>query len=335
MGSLFQLLFPSYPTYQVFLSLAISLVLCVVITPVWVKFVKRWSIGQVVRTDGPPPHLEKHGTPTMGGIVMLAVVAFTYLLVAQARGYSPYGILALCLTAACGLVGFIDDLLMVVRVRSLGLRARDKLILLLVISVGFGYLALLLVDLPTTIGFPGTNAIHLGVGYLLFLYVVVTATTNSVNLTDGLDGLAAGTVAIVVLALGGIAFREDLLDLAIFAAAVGGACIGFLWYNVYPAEIFMGDTGSFALGGAIAGLAVLTKTELLLILIGGVYALETLSVITQIIAYRRFGLRVFKMAPIHHHFEIIGWSETKVMLRFWILTAAFAGLGFSVYFTAG
>jgi phospho-N-acetylmuramoyl-pentapeptide-transferase len=167
---------------------------------------------------------------------------------------------------------------------------------------------------------------------LAFLALLISATTNTVNLTDGLDGLAAGTVTIVMLAYAGISFQQDHLDLAIFAAAVGGACIGFLWYNSYPADIFMGDTGAIGLGGAVAAMAVATKTELLLILIGGIYVIEGLSVIIQILVFRFTGKRVFKMAPIHHHFEMLGWSETKVMIRFWIVTGVLAGAGFALYF---
>jgi phospho-N-acetylmuramoyl-pentapeptide-transferase len=176
-------------------------------------------------------------------------------------------------------------------------------------------------------------SIPLGLLYYPFLYLIIMSTTNTVNLTDGLDGLAGGTVAIVMVAYAGIAFRQNHLDLALVCAAIGGACIGFLWYNVFPAEIFMGDTGSLALGGAIGAMAVLTKTELLLPLIGGIYVIEALSVIIQIFFFQYFNQqRVFKMAPIHHHFEMLGWSETKVMVRFWIITGVFAGLGFALYF---
>jgi len=167
---------------------------------------------------------------------------------------------------------------------------------------------------------------------MLFVTIMVTGMSNAVNLTDGLDGLAAGTVAIVTLAYAGIAFRLDSLPTALLAAAIGGACIGFLWYNSYPADIFMGDTGSLGLGAGIAALAAITKTELLVLIIGGIYVIETLSVVLQVASFKLRGKRIFKMAPIHHHFEMLGWSETKVMVRFWIVTGVLAGLGFALFF---
>jgi phospho-N-acetylmuramoyl-pentapeptide-transferase len=307
--------------------------LTILITPIWIKFSRARRIGQTVRTDGPQAHLNKQGTPTLGGLVFLLAAAAAYFLMAFARGYTLYGEIALLVTVLCGLIGLVDDYFKAVKVRSLGLKARYKIVLEVGIAFLLGYLVLNQLNLPTTVHLPLTQVkVDLAIFYYLLVGLVIVGTTNSVNLTDGLDGLAAGTAAIVSFTLAAIAFRQDLFDLAVFGAAVAGACIGFLWYNAYPADIFMGDTGSLALGGAIAAMAILTKTELFLIIIGGIYVIEAFSVIIQVLFFRYFKRRVFKMAPIHHHFEILGWSETKVMVRFLVFTAALAGWGFSLYF---
>ena len=276
----------------------------------------------------------------------MTTLVVTFLFVGTA---DRLAILALVTTVSCGLLGLLDDTSKVLRDRSLGLAARQKMLMLALISIVVGMLAVNYSHLSTRVDIPLTG-ISLDLGlyttsvdlfgasvlipwlYLGFLGLLISATTNTVNLTDGLDGLAAGTVTIVMLAYAGIAFQQDQLDLAIFAAAVGGACIGFLWYNSYPADIFMGDTGAIGLGGAVAALAVTTKTEILLVLIGGIYVIEGLSVIIQVLVFKFTGNRVFKMAPIHHHFEMLGWSETKVMIRFWIVTGVLAGAGFALYF---
>ena len=276
----------------------------------------------------------------------MTTLVVTFLFIGTA---DRLAILALVTTVSCGLLGLLDDTSKVLRDRSLGLAARQKMLMLALISIVVGMLAVNYSHLSTRVDIPLTG-ISLDLGlyttsvdlfgasvlipwlYLGFLGLLISATTNTVNLTDGLDGLAAGTVTIVMLAYAGIAFQQDQLDLAIFAAAVGGACIGFLWYNSYPADIFMGDTGAIGLGGAVAALAVTTKTEILLVLIGGIYVIEGLSVIIQVLVFKFTGNRVFKMAPIHHHFEMLGWSETKVMIRFWIVTGVLAGAGFALYF---
>lgn len=335
-----------YPTYQVFLTAVLSLVLTIILTPLWIRILKRRNVGQFVREDGPEKHLEKQGTPTMGGLLIILVVLLSFGVMGWVRVFRTPGefefgrlltepsILVMAVMIACGLIGLVDDYLGVIKERSLGLRARNKLITQLVIAIGLGWAALNYQHLSTNVSLPMLGvAVPFGLLYYPFLYLIITATTSSVNFTDGLDGLAGGTVAIVMIAYAGIAFRQNHLDLALICAAVAGACIGFLWYNAYPAEIFMGDTGSLALGGGIAAMAVLTKTELFLPLIGGIYVIETLSVIIQIFFFRCFNRRrVFKMAPIHHHFEMLGWSETKVMVRFWIITGILAGLGFALYF---
>jgi phospho-N-acetylmuramoyl-pentapeptide-transferase len=323
-----------YPTYQVFLTSVLTLLLTIFLTPLWIKISRGRDIGQIVRLDGPREHLQKAGTPTMGGLFLLFTITFVYLLMALPKGYSGVSVLALLTALACGLLGFFDDYSKVIGERSLGLLARTKLIWQLVISFLLGWGAINYCHLSTSVVVPLTSfKLDLGWLYYVFLFIIVASATNGVNLTDGLDGLAGGTISIVMMAYAGIAFRQNRLDLAIFCAAVGGACIGFLWYNSFPAEIFMGDTGSLGFGGAIAALAILTKTELLLLLIGGIYVAETLSVIIQVISFKYFkGRRVFKMAPLHHHFEMQGWSETKVMIRFWIIAGVLAGTGFALYF---
>ena len=335
-----------YPTYQVFLAMVFALVAAVALFPLWMRLLRVRNIGQQIRADGPQGHLIKQGTPTMGGVLILLVVTASFLF--MGRPDRPT-LLALFVMLACGLLGFIDDWSKVAHERSLGLRPRAKFAWQGVISVVFCLLAVNWAGIPTWLQLPaGEGRIYLGrvlsvvsLGgveilipwlYLVLVFIMVTGTSNAVNLTDGLDGLAAGTVTIVTLAYAAISFRLDSLEAALLAAAIGGACIGFLWYNSYPADIFMGDTGSLGLGAAIAALAVITKTELLLIIIGGIYVIETLSVIVQVASFKLTGKRVLRMAPIHHHFEMIGWSETKVMVRFWIVTGVLAGLGFAAFF---
>jgi len=326
--------------------MVVALVAAAGLFPFWMRLLRVRNIGQQVRADGPQGHLIKQGTPTMGGVLILVVVTGTFFLMGQPDRLT---LLALAAMIACGLLGFIDDWSKVAHERSLGLRPRAKLAWQGVISVAFCLLAVNWAGLPTWLQIPLTESrIQLGAisttltiagndvtipwFYVVFVFIMVTGMSNAVNLTDGLDGLAAGTVTIVTLAYAAISFRLDSLESALLAAAIGGACIGFLWYNSYPADIFMGDTGSLGLGAAIAALAAITKTELLLIVIGGIYVVETLSVIMQVASFKLTGKRVFRMAPIHHHFEMIGWSETKVMVRFWIVTGVLAGLGFAVFF---
>lgn len=322
-----------YPTYEVFVTAFLSLALTTVLAPVWINFLKSKNVGEEVRIDGPQEHLVKQGTPTMGGVLILFSFTVSYLLRAEID-LSSLSTVALIATVSCGLLGLADDYSKVARARSLGLRARTKFLWQFIISVAVAWVAINYSHISTAVKIPLTGQeIDLGIFYYLFVFLIITATTNGVNLTDGLDGLAGGTVVVVMLAYAGIAFKMGHLDLAIFSAAIGGSCIGFLWYNSYPAEIFMGDTGSLGLGGAIAALAILTKTELLLLLIGGIYVLETLSVMAQIISFRYFNKRrILKMAPIHHHFELLGWSETKVMIRFWIIAGVFAAAGFALFF---
>jgi len=354
-----------YPTFQVFLALAAAVCFVALLTPVFIRILNHRQIGQQVRADGPAGHLKKQGTPTMGGVVILLSVALVFAAltyfaqpdpatssVLKLTNYalaSRAAVLVLVTTLACGLLGMIDDLEKVAYARSLGLKARAKIIGQILIAFLSATAAINWVHISPKVQLPATRAfLDLGVLttrislfgttlqlpwlYLAFAMFVIVALSNSVNLTDGLDGLAAGIVMIVTLVFAAIAYAQNYLPISLLAAAIAGACIGFLWYNSYPADIFMGDTGSLGLGGAVATLAIVTKTELLLPLIGGVFVAEALSVIIQVLVYKRFKRRVFKMAPIHHHFEMLGWSETKVMLRFWIIAGAFAALGFVIFF---
>lgn len=328
------------------MAMTLALVTAAALFPLWVRLLRVRNIGQQVRADGPQGHLIKQGTPTMGGVLILLVVTATFFLMGQPERPS---LLAVGVMLACGVLGFIDDWSKVAHERSLGLRPRAKLAWQGAISIAFCLLAVNWAGIPTWLQIPLTETrIDLGVLtssvslgglsfaipwlYVAFVFIMVAGMSNAVNITDGLDGLAAGTVTIVTLAYAAIAFRLDSLETALLAAAIGGACIGFLWYNSYPADIFMGDTGSLGLGAAIAALAAITKTELLLVVIGGIYVIETLSVIMQVASFKLTGKRIFRMAPIHHHFEMIGWSETKVMVRFWIVAGVLAGLGFAVFF---
>jgi len=334
-----------YPTYQVFLAAVLALVLAGALFPLWIRLLRFRNIGQQVRADGPQGHLLKQGTPTMGGVLILFVVAAVYLTLGEV---GRYGIIAMVALLGCGLLGFIDDYAKVVRERSLGLKPKAKIVGQAVVAFSIGVMAVNWGHVSPDVALPWGGALDLGVLtstlqlgefeielpwlYLFLVFFMIISFSNTVNLTDGLDGLAAGTVMIVMLAFAGIAFMQDILELALFAAAVAGACLGFLWYNSYPADIFMGDTGSLGLGAAIAALAVVTKTELLAPLIGGIYVAEGLSVILQVASFKLTGKRIFRMAPLHHHFEMKGWSETKVMVRFWIVTGIMAGAGFALWF---
>ncbi|MDQ6604977.1 MAG: phospho-N-acetylmuramoyl-pentapeptide-transferase [Actinomycetota bacterium] len=307
-----------------------ALLMCLFLSPKFIDFLRRREFGQNIREEGPKGHQSKAGTPTMGGILILLAFAVPYL-VLSTRDWASIGVFGTAL--ACALLGFADDYTKIVKRRSLGLRARTKLVLTVAISLGLWWVATQKAGLPPTVKLRIVDVqFDLGPLYPVFIYLVVAGTTSAVNLTDGLDGLAAGCAAIVLLAYIGITFiTSGEHDLEMLAACLVGACIGFLWFNSFPASIFMGDTGSLGLGGAIAGLAVMTKTEVLLILLGGIFVVEALSVLIQVFSFRMFRKRVFLMAPIHHHFELLAWSETKIILRFWIVAAACGAIGFTVY----
>lgn len=307
-----------------------ALLICIFLSPKFIAFLRKREFGQNIREDGPEGHHEKSGTPTMGGIIIFLAIATPFLILSS---YSWTAIGVFLVAVACALLGFADDYTKIVKRRSLGLRARTKLIVTVVIALGLWWIARHEAHLPNTLRLRIVDyQVDLGIFYPVLIYLVVAGTTSGVNLTDGLDGLAAGCVAIVVLAYIGITFiTSGQRDLTLLAACMVGACIGFLWFNAFPATIFMGDTGSLGLGGAIAGLAVMTKTEVLLVLLGGIFVVEALSVAIQVFSFQTFRKRVLLMAPIHHHFELMGWSETKIILRFWILAALCSAIGFTVY----
>ncbi len=339
---------PAYPSYQVFLSIAVAAIVTCVLMPFFIRFLKKDGIGQQVRADGPESHLVKQGTPTMGGVIMLIGVVLTVLVFAT---WTPDLVLAVAAMLVTGSLGLLDDIESVAHKRSLGLTPSQKMAGLITISVVFCLGAVNWVGIDALVRFPGGFSVDLGVLtttlelggatvkvpwlYVAFVFLLMAGLSNAVNLTDGLDGLAGGCSMVVMLMMAMVAYRYGELNLAIFAAAIAGSCIGFLWHNCNPASIFMGDTGSLALGAALAALAVLTKTEVTSLIMGGLFVCEALSVIIQVVSFKTTGKRVFLMSPIHHHFEKKGWAETKVVTRFWIVSAAFATLGFALYFQLG
>ena len=339
---------PAYPTFQVFLAIGVAALVTGLLMPFFIRLMRYEGVGQQIRADGPQRHLVKQGTPTMGGAIILVGVLASCALVAE---WTPGLVLAVGATLVTGSLGLLDDIESVAHGRSLGLTPSQKMSGLILISVAFCLVAVNVCGVAPAIGFPGGFVIDLGVLsttlelggaavsipwlYLVFVFLLMAGLSNAVNLTDGLDGLAGGCTMVVMLFMAMVAFLYNELDLAILAGAIAGACVGFLWHNCYPASIFMGDTGSLALGAALASLAVLTKTEVTSLIMGGVFVCEALSVIIQVTSFKLTGKRVFLMTPIHHHFEQMGWAENKVVIRFWIVTAAFASLGFALYFQLG
>ncbi len=317
-----------------------AMLISILAGPRFIAFLRRREYGQTIREEGPERHVTKQGTPIMGGLLMIGVATAAYLALAK---YTVPALTVLFVTLACGAVGFIDDFIKVTHRRSLGLKGRWKLLLLAAITVGVAFAARHQ-HLPTNVYVPGLGHIELSWAWYVLLFLVIAGTANGVNLTDGLDGLAAGTGIIALFtytAMNVIAWirsgppgdRFDTkLDLAIVGAALIGGAIGFLWYNAFPAEVFMGDTGSMAIGGALAGFAIMTKTIFLLLLIGGIFAIEAISVILQVFSFRYWGRRIFLMTPIHYHFEMKAWSETKVMVRFWIVTGLLCAAAFALYY---
>ena len=322
--------------FSVVLGAAIAFMVTVALGSKFIEFLQTRKFGQFVREEGPQTHLIKAGTPTMGGVVMLTGLLAALLVVARPNVAT---FATLLLVSAVAGIGLYDDWQKISKRRSEGLSARYKFLLLTLAVVLADVLALRYVGVTQSVVVPALDRnVVLGSGlvgialFSIFLLFVIAGATNAVNLTDGLDGLAAGAGAIALLAYTAIAFLERQYDVAIICGAMVGAIIGFLWYNAHPADIFMGDTGSLAIGGLLAAAAILTKTELLLPIVGGLFVLEALSVMIQVIVFKITGRRVFKMAPIHHHFEFLGWEENKVVVRFWIAQAAFASLGFFLYY---
>jgi phospho-N-acetylmuramoyl-pentapeptide-transferase len=335
----------------------LAFLLSLFLTPVAIKYFTRMKIGQEIREEGPKHHQTKKGTPTMGGVVFIFATVVAYagaqLLVIgkDGRGVTATGVVLLGVFVAMGLVGFIDDFIKVRRRRSLGLNKRGKILGQLAVGVGFGILA---VQVPSAAGETvGSTAIsfvrdvdwlHISkVGAVILFTFVVIATANAVNLTDGLDGLATGSTVMVLIAFSLIGYWQfrhlnlydvrDPLEVALVAAAAAGACFGFLWWNAFPARIFMGDTGALGLGGLIAGLAVATKTILLLPVMGILFVIITASVIIQIISFRTTGRRVFRMAPLQHHFELAGWGEVTIVIRFWIIAAIGVASALGIFYS--
>jgi phospho-N-acetylmuramoyl-pentapeptide-transferase len=318
---------------EVLIAGTASLLICIFLSPKFISFLRAREFGQQIREEGPQEHHAKAGTPTMGGIIIFTAIAVPFLLLTDRdpRALAVFGV-----AMACAVLGFADDYTKLVKRRSLGLRARTKLVVTVAIAIALWLAATESADLPNTVNLRFTDGVvDLGILYPVFIYLVLAGTTSAVNLTDGLDGLAAGCAAIVLLAYIAITFTTRQTDLALIAACLVGACVGFLWFNSFPASIFMGDTGSLGLGGAIAAMAVMTKTEVLLIVLGGIFVIEALSVLLQVFSFQAFRKRIFLMAPIHHHFELQAWSETKIILRFWIVAAVCAAIGFTVYQSGG
>ncbi len=309
-----------------------SLLICMFLGPRFIDWLRAQEFGQHIREEGPEGHHGKAGTPTMGGIVIFTAVAVPFLILTDYRAISMAVFATAVATAAIGLA---DDLAKVHKKRSLGINGRTKLVAQALIAIALWLVVTEYVGLNDTLDLRVIDySVSLGYFYPVLILLVLMGATNGVNLTDGLDGLAAGCCAIVLLAFTAMTFITGgpaQEDLALVSACLVGACVGFLWFNSFPASVFMGDTGSLGLGGAIAALAVVTKTEVLLLLIGGIFVIEALSVLIQVFAFQRFRRRVFLMAPIHHHFEMMAWSETKIILRFWIVAAICSAIGFTLY----
>lgn len=342
----------------------LALVVSILLTPYLISLFTRQGFGQEIRQEGPASHQAKRGTPTMGGVAIVVALWAGYFgahgvgAFLDADGPSASALLVLGLTTVLAVVGFLDDFIKLRKQRNLGLNKTSKLVGQLVAAVGFGVLALRFRDADGLT--PASSQLSFardiatislgGVGFVLFCYLLVSAWSNAVNLTDGLDGLAAGSMAMVlgsyvlvsfwqsrndctVSASAGCYQVRDPLDLAILSAAAVGGCIGFLWWNAAPAKIFMGDTGSLALGGMLAGLSMVTRTELLLIVLGALFVMEAVSVVVQVAVFRTTRRRVFRMAPFHHHFELAGWAETTVIIRFWLLVAISCALGVALFYS--
>jgi len=347
---------------SVLIAAGIGLIISILLTPLAIRTFRRHGLGQEIRDDGPETHLSKKGTPTMGGTVIVAATVLGYLAAHMfvihhdGWGFSASGLLLLFLMVGMGTVGFLDDYLKIRRRRSLGLNKTAKLVGQLVVGVTFAFLA---IQFPSHGITPASTFVSyvrdlaplaLGsIAFVILAYLFIAGFSNAVNLTDGLDGLAAGCAAMVFSSYVIISFWEfshdcarkpisgcymvrDPLDVTLIAAAAMGACLGFLWWNTSPARIFMGDTGSLALGGLLSGLAIVTRTELLLIVLGGLFVAVTLSVVIQVAFFRATRRRVFRMAPLHHHFELAGWTENTVIVRFWLVTAMAVAFGVGLFY---
>ncbi|HEY4554413.1 MAG TPA: phospho-N-acetylmuramoyl-pentapeptide-transferase [Bacillaceae bacterium] len=309
-------------------TILMSFLITVLLSPIFIPFLRRLKFGQSIREEGPKSHQKKSGTPTMGGVVILLSVIITTLVMTSK--YSDPGAetyLMLLVVFGFGLLGFLDDFIKIALKRNLGLTSKQKLAGQILISAIF-YIVFVMNDFSTEVSVPLTGlSFDMGWLYPVFIVFWLVGFSNAVNLTDGLDGLVSGTAAIAFGAFAVLAWNQSQFDIAVFAVAVVGALLGFLVFNAHPAKVFMGDTGSLALGGAIAAIAILTKMELILLIIGGVFVIETLSVILQVISFKTTGKRIFKMSPLHHHYELSGWTEWRVVVTFWTVGLLLAVLG--------
>jgi len=316
-------------------------------TPMLIRWLARRRIGQQIREDGPFMHLAKAGTPTMGGTALVAAVVVGYLMAHAGThvAFSRSGVLVILATVGAGAVGFLDDWIKVRHRRSLGLNKRTKFGAQVLVAVGFALAAEHWAGVNTHLSFTRWDSLGVDLGqtgWIVWAVFVMVGTANAVNLTDGLDGLASGSATFCFACLAVIGYWQfrhlalyhvsSALDLALSSVALAGACLGFLWWNAAPARIFMGDTGALAIGSGLAALSLQMNVQLLLPVIGGLFVIETLSVVIQVVSFRAFGRRVFRMAPVHHHFELLGWPETTVIVRFWILGGLFAALGLGIFY---
>jgi phospho-N-acetylmuramoyl-pentapeptide-transferase len=327
---------------RVLVAALVAMIIAILGGPTFIAFLRRNEVGQHIREEGPAHHAGKQGTPTMGGLLIVAAATIAFL------PLSDYTLPALTIfgtALACGAVGFLDDWIKLRHRRSLGLAGRWKMLLLLAITVAVGFAAHHQ-QLRHDVFVPVVDQwLPLGPAWYVLLFLIIAGAVNGVNLTDGVDGLAAGTSIIALATFTAMAVTifirsatphhgriENRLDVAFIGAALIGAAVGFLWFNASPAEVFMGDTGAMAMGGAIAAMAIMMKVELLLLLVGGIFAIVAISVMLQVLSFKWWGRRVFLMAPLQHHFEMKAWSETKIMVRFWIVTAIFCAAGFALFY---
>jgi phospho-N-acetylmuramoyl-pentapeptide-transferase len=327
---------------RVLAAAILSMAISILAGPKFIDFLRREEYGQHIREEGPAGHQLKQGTPTMGGLLIVLSMIVPFLVLSR---HTQAGFTVFFVFLACGAIGFADDFIKIRHRRSLGLAGRWKLLLLAGITAGVGW-SVTDIGLSKDIYAPVLDwRIALSFGFFVLLFLIIAGAANGANLTDGIDGLAVGVGMISLITFTAMnivtwirsASATELRDasaqdLAILGAAITGSAIGFLWYNAFPAEVFLGDTGSMAIGGAIGAFAVMTKTELLLLLIGGIFVVEAVSVILQVFSFQYWGRRLFLMAPIHHHFELKAWSETKIMVRFWILAAIMCAAAFAFYY---
>lgn len=319
--------FSSFINPATLLALGLGFLISIILGPIFIPILHKFKFGQNIRKEGPQSHFKKAGTPTMGGVIF--IISVTVVMFVMRYKLSDEGMIILYSMIAFGFIGFLDDMLKIIHKDNLGLRAWQKMVLLLLFSVAIAYYSYTTLGSSIIIPFFGID-INLGLLYIPAVVIYYAAATNAVNLTDGLDGLASTITVIVLIFFSIAAFNSDVQDkyqIQVFALALVGALLGFLRYNAYPAKVFMGDTGSLALGGAVASIALFLKNPLILVIVGGIYVFETLSVIIQVVSFKTRGKRVFKMAPVHHHFEQLGWSETKVVTVFSIITVILCIIG--------